>query len=107
MQPADLARLQPHWGQYFTPETVEGYRRLLAEAGFTLVEWEDVSYRWTVGLAQRAEAVRRRRHELVQQFGDEHYRQSLARRQILDEMYTKGKMGGRRFIARLKSPEAS
>ncbi|HSF30421.1 MAG TPA: methyltransferase domain-containing protein, partial [Candidatus Tectomicrobia bacterium] len=24
MQPTDLARLQPHWGQCFTPETAEG-----------------------------------------------------------------------------------
>jgi ubiquinone/menaquinone biosynthesis C-methylase UbiE len=64
MQPADLARVQPYWGQ-FRPETFEGYGQLLAAAGLPLVEREDVSRRWAVVLSERAESVRRVRHELV------------------------------------------
>ena len=71
----------------------------------TLLEWEDGSQRWAVGLAQRAESVRRLRHELVRQLGEEPYRQRLARRELLAEIYATGKMGGGRFIARLDSPQ--
>jgi cyclopropane fatty-acyl-phospholipid synthase-like methyltransferase len=108
MQPTDLARVKQHYwlpGEFFAPETLEGYSQLLAEAGFTLVEREDLSTSWAGFLVQRAESLRRRRHEIVQQFGEEHYRQRMERRQILDEMYAAGKMGGGRFIARREAPK--
>ena len=103
MQPTDLARVKQHYwlpGEFFAPETLEGYSQLLAAAGFTLVEREDLSRSWAGFLVQRAESLRRRRPEIVKQFGEEHYRQRMERRQVLDEMYAAGKMGGGRFIAR-------
>lgn len=101
LQTDELARWQHHWGGFAMPETLESYGQLLAEAGFTLLEREDLSAQWTAIVAQRAALNQSLRDEIVKLHGEAIFRQRDATRQFMAAMFAAGKIGGGRFVARL------
>ncbi len=88
-----------------TLETLESYKALLAEAGFCLLECQDLSKEWSVLLAQRLVMYRNLQEEAVRKFGLAHYRKWDAIYSFYVALFTTGKLGGGRFVARLKARE--
>ena len=55
-------------------ETLDGYARLLANQGCTVVEREDLTARWAEILVQRLAMYRALRETTVARFGADHFR---------------------------------
>ena len=103
MQLAELKRWQQYWVNFAIPETFDGYRDLLAKAGFALVEENDLSRQWQESHIKQSEWMRNMRDEMIAKFGEPTYLQRMEMREFMDEMYLTGKMGAGRFIARLNA----
>ena len=101
LQDDELERWQQHWGGFAMPETLESYGELLADAGFTMLEREDLSSQWASIVAQRAALNQSLRDEIVKLHGEDIFRQRDATRRFMAEMFASGKIGGGRFIAQL------
>ena len=87
------------WMAAVTLQTLDGYRALLAQAGFGAVEAEDISDEWRPILRSRLAAYRELRGTYVPRLGEPRYR-------AYEELYTffvglveAGKLGGGRFTA--------
>jgi len=87
------------WMAAVTLRSLDGYRALIARAGFGAIECEDLSDEWRPILAERLRMYRSMRADIAARLGERRYRE-------YDELYTffvglveRGKLGGARFSA--------
>jgi sarcosine/dimethylglycine N-methyltransferase len=81
-------------------ESLDGYARLLAASGCTLLERDDLSPWWTEILKQRLEMYRGLKATTVEKFGAEHFREWDDAYAFFVGLFAKGQLGGGRFVAR-------
>ena len=98
LSPGERRRLS-EWMAAAGVESLDGYRQLLARAGFGAIEAEDLSDWWRRILRARLQMYRRLKADTVARFGQARYEQ-------YDQLYTffvglveAGKLGGGRFSA--------
>lgn len=97
---ADLERARlREWMAATTVQTLDGYRRLLAQSGFTEIEAEDLSASWSRILRQRREMFRSLRGETVARFGQARYDEYDQLYVFFVGLVERGKLGGGRFGA--------
>jgi ubiquinone/menaquinone biosynthesis C-methylase UbiE len=82
-----------------TLETLDGYSRLLTDAGCVIVEREDLSEYWTEILVQRLEMFRSLKDETVRKFGLAHYEKWDGAYDFYVGLFAEKKLGGARFVA--------
>ena len=82
-------------------ETLDGYSHLLRQAGFAILEREDLSAYWTEILVQRLNMYRSLKETTVEKFGEEHYRKWDDTYSFFVGLYADNQLGGGRFVARL------
>jgi hypothetical protein len=82
------------------PETLDGYSALLEINGCKVVEREDLSAPWTIVLQQRLEMYRSLKPETERIHGEAHYRRYDDAYTFFVGLYTRGVLGGGRFVAR-------
>jgi ubiquinone/menaquinone biosynthesis C-methylase UbiE len=80
-------------------QTIEGYRRLLARAGFEGVEAEDLSAEWIGILRERLRMYRSMRAHTVARFGQARYDEYNQLYAFFVALVEAGKLGGARFSA--------
>jgi len=88
-----------------TLETEEGYGKLLAESGCTLMLQEDLSGHWTEILTQRLEMYRGLKEQTVEKFSKAHYRKWDDTYSFFVGLFAAEKLGGGRLVARRDSTE--
>ena len=98
LSPGERRRLD-EWMTATGIESLDGYRRLLARAGFAAIEAENLSDWWRRILRERLQIYRSLKADTVARFGQARYEQ-------YDQLYTffvglveAGKLGGGRFSA--------
>jgi sarcosine/dimethylglycine N-methyltransferase len=84
---------------FLTLETLDGYRRLLADAGCTVQACEDLGEPWTGILEQRLEMYRSLRPTTVAKFGEEHFARWDTAYGFFVGLYRTGQLTGGRFVA--------
>jgi ubiquinone/menaquinone biosynthesis C-methylase UbiE len=82
-------------------QSFDGYRALLAEAGFRDVKAEDLSTAWRDILRERLEMFRGMQADTVRLFGPERHARYIAAYEFFVERITAGALGGGRFTARV------
>ena len=80
-------------------ETVESYRDLLEQRGFSLLESEDVGTEWSGILARRLEMYRGLKKETVRKFGEAHYDAWDETYSFFVSLFAQRKLGGVRIVA--------
>ncbi|HWQ39340.1 MAG TPA: methyltransferase domain-containing protein [Burkholderiales bacterium] len=81
-------------------ETLDGYAALLEGRGCRLEHREDLSELWTEVLKQRLAMYRGLQSETVRRYGVEHYRKWDRTYAFFVGLFSEGKLGGGRFVAR-------
>jgi sarcosine/dimethylglycine N-methyltransferase len=99
LQPAEMARLQRDM-TFPTLETLDGYARLLAGCGCPVLERDDLSAHWAQILVQRLAMYRSLKEGTVRKFGAEHFRRWDDTYAFFVGLFSDGKLGGGRFVAR-------
>jgi ubiquinone/menaquinone biosynthesis C-methylase UbiE len=87
------------WMAAVTLQRIEGYRKLLARAGFTLVEAEDLSAEWIGILRERLRMYRGMRGQTVARLGQARYDEYNQLYAFFVGLVEAGKLGGARFSA--------
>ena len=82
-----------------TLQTLDGYRELLGQSGFTAVEAEDLSSEWRAIVRKRIELHRALRSEREARFGGRQYLEYDRLHTFFVELIEAGKLGGGRFTA--------
>jgi len=82
------------------PETLDGYSALLEINGCAVTEREDLSAPWTIVLQQRLEMYRSLKSETERIHGTAHYRRYDDAYTFFVGLYTRGVLGGGRFVGR-------
>jgi sarcosine/dimethylglycine N-methyltransferase len=96
---AELGRLRR--GMTFQSlETLDGYRRLLAERGCTVLACDDLSAWWNEVLQRRLEMYRSLEDTTVAKFGEAHFRRWDETYAFFVGLFAAGRLGGGRFVAR-------
>lgn len=88
------------WMAAVSLETLDGYRALLARAGFTGVEAEDLSAEWIGILRERLQMYRAMREGTVARFGQARYDEYNQLYEFFVGLVASGRLGGARFSAR-------
>jgi len=96
---ANERRRLDEWMAAVTLQSIEGYRELLARAGFALVEAEDLSAEWIGILRERLRMYRGLREQTVARFGQAHYDGYNQLYAFFVGLVEAGKLGGARFSA--------
>jgi sarcosine/dimethylglycine N-methyltransferase len=99
LEPAALARLQREMAAA-NLESLDGYCRLLAAAGCTVMESEDLSDYWTEILKQRLEMYRGLKDTTIAKFGEDHFRRWDETYAFFVGLFAAGQLGGGRLVAR-------
>jgi sarcosine/dimethylglycine N-methyltransferase len=81
-------------------ESLDGYGRLLAGRGCTVLVRDDLSEWWTEVLKQRLEMYRSLRDTTIAKFGDDHFRRWDETYAFFVGLFAAGRLGGGRFVAR-------
>jgi len=81
-------------------ETLDGYARLLAKEGCTVVEQEDLTAWWTEILRQRLAMYRSLRATTVARFGAEHFRRWDDTYAFFVGLFAERELAGGRLVAR-------
>jgi SAM-dependent methyltransferase len=81
-------------------ESLDGYGRLLADYGCTLLAREDLSVWWTEVLQRRLEMYRSLRGTTVAKFGLAHFQRWDEAYASFVGLFAAGRLGGGRFVAR-------
>jgi sarcosine/dimethylglycine N-methyltransferase len=81
-------------------ETLDGYARLLAENGCTVLERDDLTARWAEILVQRLALYRSLRETTVARFGADHFRKWDDTYAFFVGLFAKGELRGGRLVAR-------
>ena len=87
------------WMAATTLQTLDGYRALLARAGFSAIAAEDLTDEWRPILKARLEMYRALRGETVARFGEVWYREYQQIYGFFVSLVEAGKLGGGRFSA--------
>jgi ubiquinone/menaquinone biosynthesis C-methylase UbiE len=88
------------WMAATTLQSVTGYRKLLARAGFAGIEDEDLSSEWTGILRERRAMYRAMRDDTMARFGRARYEEYNQLYEFFVGLVAAGKLGGARFSAR-------
>ena len=99
LTPAEMGRLERQM-TFPTLETLDGYSALLTQNGCTVVERDDLSEHWARILVQRLAMYRSLEQDTVRKFGAEHFRKWDDTYAFFVGLFSAGKLGGGRFIAR-------
>lgn len=99
LKPAEMDRLEREM-TFPTLETLDGYSELLAGNGCTVVERDDLSGHWARILVQRLAMYRSLEEDTVRKFGADHFRKWDDTYAFFVGLFSAGKLGGGRFIAR-------
>ncbi|HET7874321.1 MAG TPA: methyltransferase domain-containing protein [Methylomirabilota bacterium] len=91
-------RLQ-EWMVAVTIQTIGGYRELLAKAGFSGIEAEDLSAEWVGILKERLRMYRSLREETVARFGQRRYDEYNQLYEFFVGLVEAGRLGGARVSA--------
>jgi ubiquinone/menaquinone biosynthesis C-methylase UbiE len=83
-------------------ETLDGYGRLLARSGCALIGRDDLSIWWTEVLQGRLAMYRSLEDTTVARFGAAHFQKWDATYAFFVGLFAVGRLGGGRFVARLK-----
>ena len=97
---AGEGRRLEEWMAATTLQSIAGYRGLLARAGFTGVEVEDLSAEWTGILRQRVRMYRAMREDTVARHGRARYDEYNQLYEFFVGLVGAGKLGGARFSGR-------
>jgi sarcosine/dimethylglycine N-methyltransferase len=81
-------------------ESLEGYGRLLAERGCTVLARDDLSAWWTEVLQRRLEMYRSLKDTTVAKFGAAHFEKWDETYAFFVGLFAAGRLGGGRFVAR-------
>jgi sarcosine/dimethylglycine N-methyltransferase len=81
-------------------ESLDGYGRLLAGRGCTVLVRDDLSEWWTEVLKQRLEMYRSLKDTTVAKFGDDHFHRWDETYAFFVGLFAAGRLGGGRFVAR-------
>jgi ubiquinone/menaquinone biosynthesis C-methylase UbiE len=81
-------------------ESLDGYGRLLANCGCTLLARDDLSAWWTEVLQRRLEMYRSLEDTTVAKFGAAHFRKWDETYAFFVGLFAAGRLGGGRFVAR-------
>ena len=81
-------------------ESLEGYGRLLADYGCTVLEQDDLGAWWTEILVQRLAMYRGLKATTVAKFGEVHFKQWDETYAFFVGLFAKGQLSGGRFVAR-------
>ena len=81
-------------------ETLEGYGRLLADNGCTVLEQDDLGAWWTEILVQRLAMYRGLKATTVAKFGAAHFKRWDDAYAFFVGLFAKGQLCGGRFVAR-------
>jgi len=81
-------------------ESLDGYSRLLAESGCTVIGRDDLSAWWTEVLKRRLEMYRSLEDTTVAKFGEAHFRRWDETYAFFVGLFAAGRLGGGRFVAR-------
>ena len=81
-------------------ETLEGYGRLLAENGCTVLEQDDLGAWWTEVLVQRLAMYRGLKATTVAKFGAAHFKRWDDTYAFFVGLFAAGQLSGGRFVAR-------
>jgi sarcosine/dimethylglycine N-methyltransferase len=81
-------------------ESLDGYGRLLAEHGCTVLARDDLSAWWTEVLQRRLEMYRSLEDTTVAKFGAAHFRRWHETYAFFVGLFAAGRLGGGRFVAR-------
>jgi ubiquinone/menaquinone biosynthesis C-methylase UbiE len=81
-------------------ESLDGYGRLLADCGCTVIGREDLSAWWTEVLQRRLEMYRSLRDTTVAKFGAAHFERWDETYAFFVGLFAAGRLGGGRFVAR-------
>jgi ubiquinone/menaquinone biosynthesis C-methylase UbiE len=81
-------------------ETLDGYARLLAENGCTVLERDDLTARWAEILVQRLALYRSLRETTAARFGTDHFRKWDDTYAFFVGLFATGQLGGGRLVAR-------
>jgi ubiquinone/menaquinone biosynthesis C-methylase UbiE len=81
-------------------ESPDGYCRLLTGRGCTMLARDDLGARWTGLLRQRLEMYRSLEDTTVARFGEAHFRAWDETYAFFVGLFTAGRLGGGRFVAR-------
>jgi ubiquinone/menaquinone biosynthesis C-methylase UbiE len=87
------------WMAAVTLQSIDGYRELLARAGFARVEAEDLSTEWIGILGERLRMYRALREHTVARFGQGRYDEYNQLYAFFVGLVEAGKLGGARFSA--------
>jgi sarcosine/dimethylglycine N-methyltransferase len=87
------------WMAAVTIQSIAGYRALLARAGFTGIEAEDVSSHWIAILRRRLAMYRSLRADTVARLGEARYAEYRQLYAFFVGLVEAGKLGGARFSA--------
>jgi ubiquinone/menaquinone biosynthesis C-methylase UbiE len=96
---ANERRRLEEWMAAVTLQSIEGYRALLARAGFAAVEAEDLSPEWIGILRDRLRMYRGMREQTVARFGPARYDEYNQLYAFFVGLVEAGKLGGARFSA--------
>jgi ubiquinone/menaquinone biosynthesis C-methylase UbiE len=99
LQPAEMARLEREMA-FPTLEALNGYAQLLADCGCPVLERDDLSAHWAQILVQRLAMYRSLKDDTVRKFGAEHFRRWDETYAFFVGLFSAGKLGGGRFVAR-------
>jgi ubiquinone/menaquinone biosynthesis C-methylase UbiE len=81
-------------------ESLDGYGRLLATCGCTVIARDDLSEWWTEVLKRRLEMYRSLQDTTVAKFGEDHFRKWDDTYAFFVGLFAAGRLGGGRFVAR-------
>jgi hypothetical protein len=81
-------------------ESLDGYGRLLAECGCTVIARDDLSAWWTEVLKRRLEMYRSLKDTTIAKFGAAHFQKWDETYAFFVGLFRAGRLGGGRFVAR-------
>jgi sarcosine/dimethylglycine N-methyltransferase len=87
------------WMSAVTLQSIEGYRALLARAGFAAIEADDLSAEWVGVLKRRLEMYRALRTDTVARLGQARYDEYAQLYAFFVGLVEAGRLGGARFSA--------
>jgi sarcosine/dimethylglycine N-methyltransferase len=87
------------WMSAVTLQSIEGYRALLARAGFAAIEADDLSAEWVGILKRRLEMYRALRTDTVARLGQARYDEYAQLYAFFVGLVEAGRLGGARFSA--------
>jgi len=99
LAPSAYARLEREM-TFLSLESLDGYARLLADQGCTVLARDDLGAWWTEILKQRLEMYRSLEATTVAKFGAEHFRRWDDTYAFFVGLFARGQLGGGRLVAR-------